>query len=434
MALVGLDTERTRTLASTMAVAGDDLGSLRTEVDQTLALAQLESTVPLRFTAEATELDKVGAVLIARADLADGLEIDLKQLAAVLGISEEQAADAVAALASPDFDASAAPLLSLVGVSHYLFDDLPDTSRDVFVGLPPTGEDPELDAALGRLDGLLLPSILNGGSINPDDLTKQQQADLRVLAAALGGDEFTVRRTRTEKYAGAGGDDEYRKVTEDVAITDLGPPEILQFVTLSLQDGANFRRTTAEIARIGGANPSTDDVPQIAADLGITRQQATLMVEAAAIMGRFNPATLPSAGDRTGSGFNGEGVLAQRQRLREISEQLKDVELQSDRISLAGATLAVIGMAAFMISIPFSLGAVLAGAGFYTFVYDTVLDRRLEELREEERRRQEEQRRDRNGDGRYNSKDDDYDGDGISDAYDNDDDTGDPSGGHDGGV
>lgn len=439
MALVGIDPERTRTLASTMGIAADDLDDLRAEVDQTLSLAQLDSTVPFRLAAEATELDKVSVVLIARADLAQGLEIDIERLAEQLDVSSEQVADAVTALTNPDLDASgASPLLSLVGASHYLFDGLPESSRDVFVGLPAVGQDPELDAAIGRLDSILLPAILNGQGIDPDDLTKQQRADLKLVASALGGDDFTIRRTRTEKYAGAGGDDEYRKVTEDVAITSLGPETILRFVELSLEDGAELRQASNEMRRVVGDGLSSEDAAAVSVALGVTEEQAGLIIEGSIILASFDAGSAGDAGADAAadavdtaarSGVDLEQFRENRDRLREISDELSDVEFQDDVLSVgnAGVNLAAAALtaAAFFVSLPASIGAALVVGTFYTWGRSSYVDTRLEELKKEQEELEQQQQDARDNFNHHQDRRDNLAKDGIDPGVRDDDFSGD---------
>lgn len=234
---VGLDPTRTRTLAQSMRRAGVEINGIVVDVEVALALSGLTSTVPRRLTIEADDLAQVGAVLVARADLADGFQVDLKVLAAELGISRQAAADAVAALNDPDADPDGTPLLDAASANRSFTSDLPTSTREVMPTLPAEGDNAELDAAIERFDQDLLFDYLNGDGIDPAELTEQQQADMEVIAAAMGGEQVTVSRTRTEIYRGARGDDEYRKVTDEIPITDLGPELTTGYVLLNLATG-----------------------------------------------------------------------------------------------------------------------------------------------------------------------------------------------------
>ncbi len=240
-----IDTERATALADTFDVQALAAEELVLIIDRAAEAAELPTDSGRRLATVAQRWPVAAAVIRLAADGVEGAELDLEAAAAALGVSvaELQAqVEGLAGYAEGDRDQLLAALL-------LDFIPPPTTVRDLVPGLPPIGADPDLDDAIARLDPILIPLIRAGEDINSDSLDAKQQADLRLLASALGGDTFTVSVREREKYSGAGGDDEYRTVTREVPVTELESGVVALFVGQQLQRAATIRPIRVKLVR-----------------------------------------------------------------------------------------------------------------------------------------------------------------------------------------
>ena len=182
MPITGLDPEKARDLSTTMrqdAVAADGLADT---VTAALTLCELTSTVPGQLLDIGDELDQVGIIIAARADIAEGFVLDPAALAQELGLTVEQVEGALAAFDDPETDLDArSPLIDLLVAQKAAAGAL----RSSFVNLPPPGEDPAIDDLFERL-ALWLPDALGEGALPDAGLTPEQIDDLLELAVLLG--------------------------------------------------------------------------------------------------------------------------------------------------------------------------------------------------------------------------------------------------------
>ncbi|MEM7340844.1 MAG: hypothetical protein AAF467_19460 [Actinomycetota bacterium] len=213
-----------------MRTAGGSCDALSADVRAALSLSGLTSVVPGRLDTEAIDLERVGLVLITRAKLADGFEVDLDQVADLLAIDRATFREAVRDLQDPAVDPDGTPLLDLVAEDRVLFNELANSLREAPLDLPEIGTDPELDAAIARFDADILTRIQNGETIDPDDLSRQQRADLETIARALGGDDVPTTISRTENVRIGPDEYEWRAVPHEVSITEAGAAVMLGFV------------------------------------------------------------------------------------------------------------------------------------------------------------------------------------------------------------
>ncbi len=180
MAFTGLNPDKARQLSAAMRLAGSSADALGSEVTAALTLAELESTTPGQLVGVGAELDRVGVVISARADLAEGFVVDPATLAADLGLTVVQASAAIETLTRADTNlAAVTPLIDSLAENR----EVAELLRSTFVGLPPLGENAELDQALLNL-AAWLPDALQAGEL-PDLVAGQGEA-LVVLAQALG--------------------------------------------------------------------------------------------------------------------------------------------------------------------------------------------------------------------------------------------------------
>jgi hypothetical protein len=162
MAYVGIDTQGVRQLGEALQEAAARADGVRREVAVALDLADLASDVPARIGVVEDGFATLGAGVLDKAELAERFLADPQGTSASLAVPE-------AALG-----ATLSGLLGMAGATEL---------RGFLTGLPASGADPELDAALARLDPVLLPTLLAG---ERPELTAQQLADLRLLALRLG--------------------------------------------------------------------------------------------------------------------------------------------------------------------------------------------------------------------------------------------------------
>lgn len=252
------------------ATSADDLSA---DVVAALTLSELDADTPRRLRGEGQDLGQVAVVLSARADLAAGFDIDIEDLAENLELSQEEVEQALETLQDPG-SVDANPLLDAVGADRFLFDIAPTSIRDVAIDLPEPGVDPEVDKAVDRLDDRLLDSLLLGEDIDPADLSEEDREAMEVLAAAMGGDDVTVKVEDTIIVRGGRGDDESKKILVDTPITDLSTGTQLAFVQLTMSRDIQMTR----LARALDDNPSTaDDSAVVAQQLGLTEEEAERM-------------------------------------------------------------------------------------------------------------------------------------------------------------
>ncbi len=307
--------------AGRVASIRDRLGQREVEMTALAAVLRLQ----------AADYDRVAVLLGAAIALVEDAEITAADLAAATGLSRAEAAAILEALAAEGITDPADVLAILIVLGpeptpaaiEALLNPPPETLREVFVGLPPPGVDPRLDLAIKRLDRDLLDKIADGEPIDTDDLTDEQKRDLRILAAALGGDEITVTRTRTERYEANQGDDHTREVPYEVPITDLPIESVLVFVEANASFGQEFRYGVSMVNRMTGGNPADADVAEVAAQLGVSNAEARAMIDVATEL-----AARP--GDRGIDGDDG-GSDRDDQNFRDlIDNPLDDIEDDAD--------------------------------------------------------------------------------------------------------
>ena len=227
---VGIDPERTLDLALVMRQAGASAIDLGTEVEQILELSALTSPAPIRLRTEGTDLDRVGLVLRTRAQLATGADIDLDQVADELNIDRETFRAIVEDLQDPGRDPDRNPLLGTVGRDRNLFTVSATSVRDIVDDLPEPGTDADTDAAIEWFDDEILPRIQNGEIIDTDGFSKSDRRRLRLVTAAMGGNDVTTTRTRTVQVQAGQGDTRNEEITEEIALTDADSATMLSFV------------------------------------------------------------------------------------------------------------------------------------------------------------------------------------------------------------
>jgi hypothetical protein len=162
MGFVAIDTQGARRLGGALGDAAAGAEQTRRAVINALSIAELKSLAPSQIAIVQEGLQKLGAGVIEKAQLAERFTVDPKGVAAGLDAP-------VAELASA--------LTGLVGFTG------PSSLRSVFTGLPASGTDPALDAAVGRLSPVLLPALMAG---QKPELDEAQLNDLRTLALSLG--------------------------------------------------------------------------------------------------------------------------------------------------------------------------------------------------------------------------------------------------------
>ncbi|GFJ86723.1 hypothetical protein [Phytohabitans rumicis] len=158
MSYVAIDIEGARRVGLSLVDVSGRAEETRQRVLGALTVADLDSTAPALLATVQDGLATLGKGIIEKADLAGRFTVDARGTATALGAPVDQLG---------------AALTGLLGFAR------PTDLRSVFVGLPPPGADPALDAALGRLSPVLL-----GGEA--PQLDPAQVADLRLLAVRLG--------------------------------------------------------------------------------------------------------------------------------------------------------------------------------------------------------------------------------------------------------
>ena len=190
-----------------------------------------------------------------------------------------------------------------------------------------------------------------------------------MVAVALGGADITVTRTRREKYRGAQGDDEYRTVTEEVPLTELGTDVVLDFVTGRLDQDASLRRVADQFGQL--ANTATPEFIAATADeFGLQTEDVETLVEMAeliSIVGGANSSassgTDGTASDNVGGDVEGTqagdriSVADANDRLAELRQDLARSE-RGERISAAVGGTSLVGGISFQFAVALG-GAVL---------------------------------------------------------------------------
>ncbi len=284
-----IDPPLVRILITRLKVAADASLSEAAQLKRPLTVVGGDSAIPARLRQLADDYGHAADLLRLVLVTLDAAEIAAGDLQRASELDSNEASDILAVLAAAgitDPNEIVAILLA-VGpgataddVEAHIVDN-PRSARDVLIGLPPEGEDPSLDGAIDRLDDRLLEALAAGESIDPGQLTEGEQADLRLLAGALGGGEITITRTRTEKYAGAGGDDTYRKVTEEIPLAESEIDLVARFVDANLEARHDLRRGIAVVNRLSGGDPSEADPAAVAAELGVSEDRADSIIAAA---------------------------------------------------------------------------------------------------------------------------------------------------------
>ncbi len=277
----------TRDLALSMNRAATEIDATIGDVNALLQLAQLESDTPAILVTEAEELEKVGLVLHARADLVEGFTIDIDALAKQLDIPKGQVEAAVNTISTAEPDSGADPLLTLVADHNYLFSDAPTSIRDVLIGLPPEGEDPTLDAAIDRIDEPFLNALLNGESVGLDVLSEQQRSDLTVVAAALGADQLLITVEREVMHSDGQTGHFYETESEQVALTELGPGAVRNFLITQLNRDDDRRRSTTDLIR-ATERIDRNNLDREAAELGVSKEELSATLATVDLMAAAN--------------------------------------------------------------------------------------------------------------------------------------------------
>jgi hypothetical protein len=159
---VGIDTQGARALGQLLRDTAVQVDGVRRSVSAALNQADLSSQVPAQLALVQDGLTTLGTGITDKAALAEQFAKDPQGTAARLGAP---------------VDALGVAISGLLGFAG------PADLRTVLVGLPAPGADPALDAALARLNPVLLPAFQAG---QRPELTEAQFADLKLLALALG--------------------------------------------------------------------------------------------------------------------------------------------------------------------------------------------------------------------------------------------------------
>lgn len=233
-----------------------------------LEIAELFADTPGDLVFFGEDLRRASIILNTQLDLLEGFELDLYVLAEALRVDRFTLEQQLAGIEESTLgDAGILPLLGWDG-----YEITPTDLREVFIGLPSTGTDPALDAAIERLNDWLLPLLLQGES-RQLRLTDQQESDLRLLGTALGADLIVFRES--EKYRGAGGDDAYRIRT--YTLVEIGGQRLLDWVFDA------FEKDRA-LGRLAASPPFDEVVAELYSgsdsDAVLTRAQGLEIVEA----------------------------------------------------------------------------------------------------------------------------------------------------------
>ncbi len=159
---VGIDTQGARALGQVLQETAGRVDGVRRSVSAALDLADLDSQVPAELARVQDGFTTLATGVTDKAALAEQFAIDPQRTAASLGAP---------------VDTLGAVISGLLGFAG------PSDLRQVLVGLPPPGADPALDAALARLNPVLMPAFQAG---QRPELTEAQAADLKLLALSLG--------------------------------------------------------------------------------------------------------------------------------------------------------------------------------------------------------------------------------------------------------
>jgi hypothetical protein len=115
----------------------------------------------------------------------------------------------------------------------------PESIRDLFPLLPPEGEDPELDAAIARLDSESLQEFLDTGQVTVT--SDEQRADLLLFTSVLTGSAADP--------------------AADGGLRDLDDDQLGQLATGTLGAGQAGRQLATDVQAAVGPVPDRDDYP-----------------------------------------------------------------------------------------------------------------------------------------------------------------------------
>ena len=160
MTFIGIDVRGARALGLVLQDMAGRAEVARREVSVALHMSDQASQVLLELSVVQDGFRNLGNGIVDKANLAERFIADPQGTAASMGAPVEALGPA---------------LTGLLGFAG------PRTLRSVLIGLPATGTDPVLDAALARLDATLLPALLGG-----EPPAAVELADLQVLALRLG--------------------------------------------------------------------------------------------------------------------------------------------------------------------------------------------------------------------------------------------------------
>lgn len=306
---ITIDTDGVTVLADRFDGGELEADEITPLITNALAFSELESDSPGRLDRVTDDWGVAADVLRAAAEAVLGAELDLEATAAALGVSVAELRAELDAI-GVDPDANADEILAALATD---FVPPPESIRDLYIGLPDPGVDPALDAAIDVLE-----RIRAGEPIDTENLSRREQEALRVIASAIGGDEVTVRVTETVIVRGAQGDDDYRRVTKDVPITDRPIGEVADFVGGRLGAANDARPTRARTAadaqdfldRFDTLTAQGASRAEIAADLGVAEEDldgAVAVANVAAGDGRL-PETINDVA--VGDVFTGAGTGA----------------------------------------------------------------------------------------------------------------------------